>query len=474
MANILIVDNNEKFSNIFSNMVREMKHHPTSVHTLQDGLAELQTATFDVVFLNAQLPDGNALDVLPEILQIPSLPEIIVMSDVGDPDEAEHSIKLGAWDYIEKPSSVIRNMILPLVRALQYRQKKKVEKPSVSFEDRAFGRIIGNSPQMKICKNLLAHAASSDANVLITGDTGTGKELFALAIHNNSARAEKNFVVVDCAALPQTLVESMLFGHKKGAFTGANRDQNGLIRQADSGTLFLDEVGELPLSVQKSFLRVLQERRFRPIGGAREIESDFRLIVASNRDLDNMVQRKKFREDLLFRLRAFTIELPPLKDHIEDIKELATYYMSELCDQYGIAEKAFSPEFFDVLAAYSWPGNVRELIHAMERALAAARDEPVIFPKHLPNHVRAQIARDSVSKEPANTVSPRNRAGLPRPLPKLQDVREASIADAEQHYLKELMSVTKSNIKEACRISGLSRSRLYALLKKYQISQIRQ
>ena len=178
------------------------------------------------------------------------------------------------------------------------------------------------------CLDLVAQAAKSDANVLITGETGTGKELFALAIHNNSRRARNSFVVVDCAALPKNLVESVLFGHEKGAFTSADRAQEGLIRQADGGTLFLDEVGELSPSVQKSFLRVLQERRFRPVGGKEEIKSNFRLIAASNRDLNDLVQRKQFREDLLFRLRTLTIELPPLRERLEDIKELAQHYIA--------------------------------------------------------------------------------------------------------------------------------------------------
>jgi two-component system NtrC family response regulator len=308
--------------------------------------------------------------------------------------------------------------------------------------------------------------ASSNANVLITGETGTGKELFAVGIHKNSPRANKNFVVVDCAALPDNLVESILFGHEKGAYTGADRARDGLILQADGGTLFLDEVGELPLPVQKSFLRTLQERKFRPVGGKEEIESDFRLIAASNRNLDDMVRQDKFREDLLFRLRSFSIELPPLRERPEDIKDLTTYYLELLSKRYEIEPKDFSPEFFDVLTSYPWPGNVRELINALERALVNGRYERILFPKHLPTHIRAQIARSSVGeKETAEIkITPSSKI-----FPKIQSLRERALANVEAQYLRDLISFTQGNIKEACQISGLSRSRLYLLLKKYNV-----
>jgi two-component system NtrC family response regulator len=219
-------------------------------------------------------------------------------------------------------------MTLPLIRAIQYQEEKKAGKTKVALKREG---IIGNSLQMKGCFDLLAKAANSITNVLITGETGTGKELFASAIHENSSRANNNFVVVDCTVLPETLVESMLFGYKKGAFTGADRANEGLIIQADGGTLFLDEVGELPLNVQKAFLRVIDEHSFRPLSCKREIKSDFRLVSATNRNLEEMVRRGKFRKDLLFRIRSLVIEPPPLREHTEDIKELAMHYTAKLC-----------------------------------------------------------------------------------------------------------------------------------------------
>jgi two-component system NtrC family response regulator len=467
MAHLLIIDDDEMMCDMLSTMVRQMGHEVTCANTLQDGLQESSSGDFDVVFLDVRMPDGSGLDVLPRIREAPSCPEVIIVTGFGDPDGAELAIKNGAWDYIEKPSS-IKAMTLPLVRALEYRQEKQARKPPIALNREG---IVGNSPQMKACIDLVAQAVNSDATVLITGETGTGKELFAYAIHNNSHRANKNFVVVDCAALPENLVESMLFGHERGAFTGADRAQDGLIKQAHGGTLFLDEVGELPLSTQSSFLRVLQERRFRPIGGKQEIGSDFRLVAATNRDLEAMVKNGQFRKELLFRLRSFTIELPPLREHPEDIKELTLHYAAKICERYGTDTKGFSPEFFEALDSYDWPGNVRELVNTMERAIAAARQDPILFPKHLPTHIRIDVARTSLRKEAPVVLSQMGGADPLRTLPTLRDFRENAISEAEQQYLYDLMSFTGGDIKDACTISGLSRPRLYALLKKYHISR---
>jgi len=467
VAHVLIIDDDEMMCDMLSTMVRHMGHDATCARTLQQGLTVSTSEDFDVVFLDVLMPDGSGLDVLPRIREAPSSPEVIIITGFGDPDGAELAIKNGAWDYLEKPSS-IKAMTLPLVRALQYREEKKARKSPVVLNREG---IVGNSPSMRVCIDMVAQAANSDANVLITGETGTGKELFAYAIHDNGPRADKNFVVVDCAALPETLVESMLFGHEKGAFTGADRAQDGLIKQADGGTLFLDEVGELPLSMQSSFLRVLQERRFRPIGGKQEIKSDFRLVVATNRDLDRMVKEGQFRKELLFRLRSFTIELPPLREHPEDIKELALYYTAKICERYGTETKGFSPEFFEALDAYDWPGNVRELVNTIERAIAAARQDPILFPKHLPTHIRIDVVRASISRATPAEGSHKGSGRSLSSLSNLRDYREKAISEAEEHYLHDLMSLTGGNIKEACMVSGLSRPRLYALLKKYHISR---
>ncbi len=378
-----------------ASIVTRMGHEATSAHSLSHGLDALRLGGFDVVLLDVRLPDGNGLSILQHIRETTSEPEVIIMTGHGDPDGAELAIRNGAWDYIEKPSS-LQQMTLPLVRAIQFREEKR-KRPVVVLNREG---IVGCSPRMKSCMDVLGQAAGSDASVLITGETGTGKELFALAVHRNSPRSGQSFVVVDCTALPETLVESLLFGHVRGAFTGADKTQEGLIRQADGGTLFLDEVGELPLSMQKTFLRVLQGRRYRPIGSRQEMESDFRLIAATNRDLDQMVERGHFRKDLLFRMRSFTIELPSLRDRREDIRDLVLYYSAEICEKYGIGMKGFSPELLDALTSYEWPGNVRELMNAVERTISVARYEPTLYPYHLPTHIRVQMARASVKRDP--------------------------------------------------------------------------
>jgi two-component system NtrC family response regulator len=469
MADILIIEKDRIYCDLLSNTVKGMGHEATCTHTLKDGLKELDSRSFDIVFLEVQMPDGNGLDVLSEIIENLPSPEVIIITDFSTPEDAEVSIEKGAWCYIKKPFS-INEITLLIVSIIQYRQKKVGEKYSPDLRGKHFEGVIGGSPQIKFCKYLVASVATIDINVFIQGETGTGKELFASAVHNNSHRANKNFVIVDCTAIPSELVESMLFGYKKGAYTGAVESREGLIKQADGGTLFLDEVGELPLSIQKSFLRVIQEHRFRPVGYQQEIESDFRLIAASHRNLEDMARQKLFRDDLLFRLRSFNIEVPPLRSHPQDIKALAIYYTAKLCKQYGSAKKKFYPGFFNALEAYSWPGNVRELIHALESAIVAAQEEPFLFPKHLPTYIRVWLTRTLVGEEIVADESTLAVTEDSKAFLKLKDVREIALDKAEEKYLKDLMSFTNGDIKKACQLSGLSRTRLYVLLKKYKIS----
>lgn len=468
MATILIIDDDDLMCQSLSHVARRRGHEPTCVHTIGAGLETARNGSFDVVFLDVRMPDGNGLDLLPKIRGAPSAPEIVIMTGYGDPRGAELAIKSGAWDYIEKGAS-IKEITLSLVRALEYRRQKKGEGENRNVVALKRDDIIGSSNRLNECLDMVAQAAECDASVLVTGETGTGKELFARAVHYNSRRARGSFVVVDCAALPETLIESVLFGHVKGAFTGAEQAREGLVRQADGGTLFLDEVGELPLSMQKSFLRVLQEHRFRTVGGQQEIDSDFRLVAATNRNLDLMVQKGQFREDLLFRLRSFVIELPALRERPEDVKELARHYLDKLCDRYGLSAKGFSPEFLKTLTSYPWPGNVREFLNALERTVAAARCEPILFPMHLPTSIRVQVAQAQVNHDVSSDPQPETK--LCADLPKLHEYRETVYAQAEKQYLQDLMSLSANSIPQACRLSGLSPSRLYALLKSHELSR---
>jgi len=465
MARILIIDDDEMFCNFLSRTVANNGHDILCAYTLQEGLQLSSSGSFDVVFLDVKLPDGNGLKKLVEMREAPSSPEVIILTGDGTADGAELAIKSGAWDYIQKPSSTSA-MMLSLNRALQYREEKAKRKPTAVLQ---LDGIIGNSAKMRTCYDLVSEAASMDTNILITGETGTGKELFAKAIHANSRRGGKNFVVVDCAALQETLTESTLFGYEKGAFTGANQNHEGLIKHADGGTLFLDEIGELPLSMQKSFLRVLQERRFRPLGSLRELKSDFRIISATNRNLDRMVESGQFREDLLFRLRALTIELPPLREHPGDIVEIAVYHVEHICKRNGIPAKKLSSDFLEALVSYSWPGNIRELVSSIERAISASFSESTLFRKHLPSSICVKLARARAGEnQPIANVE--NEDPDQKWL-KLKDWRESTYAKLEKQYLQKLMKATFGDIAQACRLSGVSRARLYDLLRKNGISR---
>ena len=459
---ILIIDDDKGVCFTLSQMVKQEGHDVTTKHTKKEGIGELFSIEYDIVFLDVRLPDGNGLDVLPKLLGAPSKPEIIIMTGHGDPDGAELAIKHGAWDYIKKPSP-IEKMRLPFLRALQYRKKKTKQQILTHLKRES---ICGNSPELNRCLNLVGKAANSESSVLLTGETGTGKELFARAIHENSQRAKNAFVVVDCAALPGNLIESILFGHDKGAYTGAEQKREGLIREADGGTLFLDEVGELPLQQQRAFLRILQEKRFRPIGSNKDRSSDFRCIAATNQNLDQMVTAGAFRRDLFFRLRTLAIHLPPLRDRIPDIRDIASHYLLKLSDKFGSGQKGYSPEFFEAITAYHWPGNVRELIHAIENALSESREEPTLFPVHLPTHIRSCLAKESFGKQTLKTAAPKT-INSPGSFPNLKDL----ISKTEKKYFQDLITCTKGEIKEICRISGLSRANVYTRFKKYDLTK---
>ena len=459
MARILIIDDEESICVSIARAIGRMGHEVEYSLTLEDGIDRVSSDVFDVVFLDVRFPGGNGLKALPKIRKGKGSPEVIIMTAEGDPDGAELAIKSGAWDYVEKPAS-IGEMVQPLNRVLQYREKKKAKTPAMAFKRKG---IVGDSQKIRDCLDIAVQAASSDVPVLISGETGTGKELFARSIHENSSRSSADFVVVDCAALPKTLVESLLFGHAKGAFTGAIEAREGLVKQASRGTLFLDEVGELNLSTQKAFLRVLQERRFRPIGGRKELKSDFRLIAATNRNLDYMATRGTFRKDLLYRLRSIYLEVPPLREYREDISKLASFYTAGLCEGYGIGKKGFSSDFLESLNNYEWPGNVRELVSSLENAITKAGEEPTLFVKHLPNHIRIKLASDALkSKGLPRDESTEQDAASTGPFPPFRKFMDNN----ERRYFEDLMSLTKGNIQEACRVSGLSRSSLYEHLKK--------
>lgn len=457
MAEILIVDDDVLFAETVADKLDSLQHVSRCAHTLATGLEAAVEGTFDVVLLDVYLPDGNGLDMIDQLRSVPSKPQVIIITGQGDPDGAELAIHHGAWCYLEK-NSIIKEITLPLTRALQYREALSGQKAVLKAVER--DQLVGESPRFLHCLEILAKAAAAEASILISGESGTGKEAFARATHANSPRNNGNFVVVDCAALPEQLVESVLFGHVKGAFTGADRANRGLIRHADKGTLFLDEIGELPLATQKSFLRVLQERTFCPVGSQEESHSDFRLICATNRDLAAMTEQGLFREDLFYRIRGMSLTLPPLREREGDIPLLLDFFLNRLVQRYGQEKKECMPDFMEYLLGYGWPGNVRELSHAVESAFAQAIHSPILFTQHLPMHIRTAHARANF----------KGRGASPSPL-ETSPVSVLSWREAkdsfEQEYTRQLLRRSKGNIMEAGRVSGLSRTRLYQLIKKY-------
>jgi two-component system NtrC family response regulator len=469
MKSVCIIDDDPEVRDTIVSLTRKLRLSSEAAGTLAAGMDLLARESFDVLFLDVRLPDGNGLAALPDIKRLPEAPEVIILTGIGDPDGAELAIQEGVWDYLVKPSP-IKQIMLTLQRALRYREDRRCDRAPKSL---TISGCVAVSPRMQPCLDQVAHAACSSAAVLITGETGTGKELFARLIHANSSRSKGPFVTVDCAALTETLVESTLFGHKKGAFTGADADRIGLVQLANEGTLFLDEVGEMPLSLQKTFLRVLYEKTFRPVGGVSEIKSDFRLIAATNRDIEGMVASGQFRSDLFFRLKTIALPLPPLRARPEDVKPLTLAAVDALCAEYALPPKGFDADFLTMLEAYDWPGNVRELRNVLERAFLASGREKTLYSMHLPQDLRIKVTKSSL-------VRGRNSLGRPKeaeplgqpaaPLPVGRQTLKEYKDSLERRYLEELLREHGSNLAAMLEISGLSRSHFYALLKKNDLA----
>ncbi|MCG8616033.1 MAG: sigma-54 dependent transcriptional regulator, partial [Desulfobacterales bacterium] len=413
---------------------------------------------------DVNLPDGNGLDALATIKQQADPPLVIIITAHGSTEGAKLSITNGAWDYIEKPFYKDK-LLLQVRRALEYRRAKQAQKKKVVLSNPG---LVGKSPALTACLEKVARSAGSQVNVLIHGESGTGKELLARLIHDNSECKTNEYVVVDCASLPETLIESTLFGHKKGAFTSADKASDGLIAMANGGTLFLDEIGELPLSAQKTFLRVLQEKKYRPVGSAVERSSEFRLISATNRNLEKMVTEGSFREDLFHRLKTFLVRVPPLRDRNGDVKVLAHHYTDKLCAQHGLPAKALLPETLAILEAYHWPGNVRELINVLEQALLTDPALELVYPMALPNKLRvAYLEKGMEVKTHHPDPPPPKDPNIP--LPPFKEYRAQAIEAMEEDYFRKLLTRCDNDIDRVADLSGLSKNRVYHYIRKFDL-----
>ncbi|MSP59089.1 MAG: sigma-54-dependent Fis family transcriptional regulator [Myxococcales bacterium] len=411
------------------------------------GIARVKEGGIDLVVTDVKMPDLDGLDALSEIRTVEPTPHVIVITAFGSIETAIKAVKLGAYDYITKPFD-IDVLTLGVEKALNERGlrhevarlRREVARPY------RFENIIGKSQPMQDVFGLIRRLAASAANVLITGESGTGKELIARALHFNSPRAKRPFVAVNCAAIPDTLLESELFGYKRGAFTDARTDRAGMFVEADGGTLFLDEIGDLSPALQAKLLRVIQEREIRPLGAARSERIDVRVLSATNRDLEQRMKEGAFREDLYYRLNVIQVVLPPLRDRAEDILPLADHFLAEAAKRSGKRVAAFTASAFKVLAGHPWPGNVRELENVIERAVALA-----------------ETAELGVDDLPPQVRERRNGDVLAGAL-----ARNLTLAELEREYIARVLQAEGGNKTRAAQRLGLDRKTLYRKLEEYE------
>jgi two-component system, NtrC family, response regulator len=468
MTKILIIDDDVIFSRQLSLYIDRMGYVCQTAPDLKTGYRMAEDDRFDIVFLDVILPDSNGLTGIHALKNAGSRPEVVVITGDGDGDGAEIALNSGAWDYLVKPPAFNQIKLL-IKRIIEFRNEKLRQEEAVLFNRDA---LVGESLPLKRVITKIARAASSDSPVFITGETGTGKELVAKVLHKNSRRHDQPFIAVDCTNLPDTLAGNILFGHIKGTYTGAETTQTGLIQEADGGILFLDEVGDLSPGVQRSLLRVLQEKKFRPIGAKTETACDFRVISASNKDLKTLVDKGIFRKDLYYRLVVFHIDLPPLRQRKPDIKPLLTHYVTSICDQMGISVKGISKDFSDTLETYAWPGNVRELINMTHLCIANAMDAPMLYPHFLPKALRINLIKKHIND--TDEADLRSWVFLAINAPDTGRVieykafREYVTHLMESKYIDYLAGLSIDNVSEICRLTGLSRSRIYQLLNKHK------
>jgi DNA-binding NtrC family response regulator len=432
---------------------------PIQVDTVGDGSQALKSLTaqpYSILITDLNMPRVDGRQLLQEV-QKRSLPvTVIVTTGFGSVEDAVQAMRLGAYDFLTKPLDA-QHLSLVVERALRERSlQDEVEELRRQMNDRyAFHNILSKNPRMHAVFELIGHVAQAVTTVLIEGETGTGKEQVARAIHGASTLRTGPLVAVNCAALPENLLESELFGHEKGAFTSAVSQRHGRFEMANGGTIFLDEVGDVPMPMQAKLLRVLQERRFERVGGAESIEVDVRVMAATNRSLLRLVQDGKFREDLYYRLNVVKIDLPPLRERAEDIPLLATHFAQKYARP-GERPKQVTPEAMEVLLGHSWPGNIRELENAIERGCVTSRDE-FIRPENLPREL---------------TAPPRLRSGgnvdIKRPLAEL--VAEMT-ADLERRYLRRVLKKCRGNIGRCAKLSGLSRRTITDKVALYKIDR---
>ncbi|MGD0871577.1 MAG: sigma-54 dependent transcriptional regulator [Bryobacteraceae bacterium] len=440
---ILVVDDEPGIRQSLSGILEDDGYAVEAVESGEACLAALPGAGFELVLLDIWLPGVDGMEVLARIQEIPfgERPVVIVISGHGSIEAAVKATKLGAFDFLEKPLS-IQKVTVVVKNGLEHRSLL-IENSRLKGDSGARWRIIGESVPMKALRQQLTLMAGTNGRVLIYGESGTGKELVAHALHSLSPRAAEPFVEVNCAAIPEELIESELFGHNKGSFAGAQEAKIGKFQKADAGTLFLDEVGDMSLRTQSKVLRVIEEQRFEPVGASESVQVDVRVVASTNKNLDDEIEHGNFREDLFYRLNVIPFNVPPLRDRREDIPLLAEHFLREFTTAYGRKPKELTAEAFKVLAEYHWPGNVRELKNLIER-IVILNPQVRVDARHIP--------LNPSKRQPDRSL---DRFGS------LQEVREA----AEREYILKKLEETNGNVTRTAELLGLERSNLYRKMK---------
>jgi len=448
MHNILIVDDESGIRDSLRGVLEDDGYKTAQAENGESCLDLLEKQAFDVVLLDVWLPGIDGLDTLQKIRALDNPPEVIMISGHGTIETAVRATKLGAYDFLEKPLSIDRT--LSLIRHAIDAKKLRRENRDLKKQLQSKNVIAGDSIPMKALRQQISIMAPTNGRVLIYGESGTGKELVAHAIHAQSLRKEEMFVEVNCAAIPEDLIESELFGHRQGSFPGAGSDKEGKFQKATGGTLFLDEVGDMSLKTQSKVLRTLDEQRFTPVGGADAITVDVRVIASTNKDLEEEISKGNFREDLFYRLNVIPFFVPPLRERKEDIPLLARYFLKEFAAAYGRRSREITDDAIQTLTRYSWPGNVRELRNVIERIVIMNPTTTKFERKHLP----PLVYRDGTRRAAGTEFST------------LHQARDAY----ERDYILKKLDESHGNVSRTAETLGLERSHLYRKMKALGIA----
>jgi two-component system nitrogen regulation response regulator NtrX len=443
VARILVVDDEPSIRQSLGGVLEDEGYIVEPAASAEQCLEMLAGTGFELVLLDVWMPGIDGLEALARIQEIPfaERPVVVMISGHGSIESAVKATKLGAFDFLEKPLSLQKVQVV-VKNALAHR-KLQLENTRLKGDEETRYRIIGESVPMKALRQQMALMAGTNGRVLIYGESGTGKELVAHAIHAMSPRATEPFVEVNCAAIPEELIESELFGHSKGSFTSAHENKIGKFQKADAGTLFLDEVGDMSLRTQAKVLRALEEQRFEPVGAAGSVQVDVRVVAATNKNLEVEIERGNFREDLFYRLNVIPFHVPPLRERREDVPLLADHFLREFTTAYGRKPKELTPEAYQMLQEHHWPGNVRELKNLIER-IVILNPQVRVDARHIPLNVMRRTGDRHVDR-----------------FGSLQEVREA----AEREYILKKLEETNGNVTRTAELLGLERSNLYRKMK---------